>query len=212
MKKITFLLLLLVSVTMLKSQNEAKHKKRLAFSGYSGGVMVNTGYVFGKTFSIYDDKGAFIKDMKMSGVPFGIGGAARVRFGKHLRVGGEGYITKLKSDNLGSTSQIFWGGALVDYSWSLKKTTMFVGGTIGGGNARTLVLLKDTPTDFIVENNSTLVRNYAFMAISPFIGMEQPLGAAISLVIKVDYILNASNSQLDFVTGPRIYFGVMFTH
>ena len=88
----------------------------------------------------------------------------------------------------------------------------YVGVTIGGGSAKNLILLNDTPNDFVVENESASYRSYPFMAVDPFIGVEYKATRRLNLLLKVDYLMNVTNRQADFVTGPRIYFGFIFCH
>ena len=55
-------------------------------------------------------------------------------------------------------------------------------------------------------------RKYGFAALAPFAGVEIPFGGKVNVVVKLDYLLNLSNPQDDFVTGPRLYLGFMFGH
>ena len=73
-------------------------------------------------------------------------------------------------------------------------------------------LLEPTPDDFKLENNSTSYRKYTFMALTPFVGVEYAMTEKVHLVLKIDYLLNLTNWQDDFATGPRVYFGFMFCH
>ena len=59
---------------------------RFRFNGYSGGMLLHTGYVQSRTFTLHAADGAGVTRMRLRGAPLGIGGALRVRFGKHLRV------------------------------------------------------------------------------------------------------------------------------
>jgi hypothetical protein len=42
--------------------------------------------------------------------------------------------------------------------------------------------------------------------------MEYSLSDKMHLIFKIDYLMNLSNPQDDFVKGPRIYLGLMFHH
>ena len=48
------------------------------------------------------------------------------------------------------------------------------------------------------------------MAVAPFVGYEWAMTQKIHLVLKLDYLLNVTNPQPDFITGPRLYIGFMF--
>ena len=55
-------------------------------------------------------------------------------------------------------------------------------------------------------------RKYAFFAVAPFAGAEYALTDKVNLVAKIDWLLNVTNPQDDFTTGPRLYIGFMFGH
>ena len=66
----------------------------MAFSGYQGGMMFHMGYVQSKNFQFNDLLGNPLGNpYQLKGMAYGIGGAIRVGFGKHLRVGMEGYVS-----------------------------------------------------------------------------------------------------------------------
>lgn len=185
---------------------------KMAFSGYAGGMMIHTGYVSSDKFDYISPDGETIAPGQAKGAPVGIGGALKFSFGKHFRLGVEGYVSTLKYGKHKSYSSTGWGGLLVDWIWSKNKWSWFIGGTIGGGRVRNIALLGEMPDDMVIENNNTSYRSYGFMALVPFIGAEYALTSKIHLVMKIDYLFNACNRQKDFVTGPRIYLGFMFCH
>ena len=185
---------------------------KMAFSGCSGGMMLHTGYVQSRDITFYNTDGSVHETLQMKGAPFGIGGAIRAHFGKHLRVGSEGYVSTLVYGKYKSYSSIGWGGLLMDCVWSLKRWTPFIGGTIGGGSVKNVTLLDETPQDFVIEQQSTSYRKYAFMALNPFVGVEYALTAKIHFVFKMDYLLNLTDWQDDYVNGVRFFVGVMFCH
>jgi len=191
---------------------ENKNASKLAYSGFSGGMMLHTGFVQSRDFAFYNSNGTVRETAKLQGAPFGIGGAIRLHFGEHLRVGSEGYVSTLTYGKNHSYSSVGWGGLLADCAWHINSWTPFVGGTIGGGSVKNLTLLEPTPDDFKLENNSTSYRKYTFMALTPFVGVEYAMTEKVHLVLKVDYLLNLTNWQDDFATGPRVYFGFMFCH
>jgi hypothetical protein len=48
------------------------------------------------------------------------------------------------------------------------------------------------------------------LAIVPFVGMEYSLTKRISVVAKIDYMLNVTNWADDYAAGPRFFVGFMF--
>lgn len=173
--------------------------------------MLHSGYVWGKQFSFTDNAGAVLRTGKMSGLPTGIGGALKFGFGKHLRIGCEGYVSTLTYDEHGSYSQTGWGGILADWIWTHKRWSWFIGCTFGGGSVRNTSFMSDTHLDFVIEDNTSF-RHYGFAAVAPFAGVEFALTGKIHLTLKTDYLMNVSNPQADFVSGPRVYLGFMFCH
>ncbi|MDR1671106.1 MAG: hypothetical protein LBR57_01130 [Alistipes sp.] len=212
--------------------------KTTIYNGFSGGMMIHTGYIAGGNVVLYDsERDLLIKDIPIgvSGPPIGIGGAIRLHFGPHLRIGAEGHVSTLNygsgrgSMRNQSHARIGWGGFLADYSWTIGKNwTMYAGGTIGGGSFKNLTLLDATPTDYTLEHRHAKIdvdddkeleevvlpgasyRNYSFMVLAPFVGIEYAINDRISLNLKTDWMLKLSNPQKDFATGPRLYFGFTF--
>lgn len=189
----------------------AQEKSAFAYSGFSGGMMVHTGYLSGGEITITDDGGSNLYHAKLSGAPTGIGGVARVHFGKHLRVGSEGYVSTLRygSKNNDSHARIGWGGVLADCLWRFGKWAPYAGATVGGGSFRNLTLENPTPLDYVAEQNTSF-RKYSFMVLAPFTGVEYSITDKIRLNLKADWMLNLTNRQDDFAGGPRIYFGFSF--
>lgn len=186
----------------------AAAENKMKYNGYSGGMMLHTGYVFGGV-STPQHAGTVVATEKMQGLPMGIGGAIRLNFGKYLRVGTEGYSTTLYYGQKGGYATIGWGGLLADCAFTKDRHTFFVGATVGGGAFRNLTLTEPMHHDWEVENNVSY-RKYAFMAVTPFVGYEWAVTQKIHLALKLDYLLNVSNPQPDFITGPRLYIGFMF--
>ena len=50
------------------------------------------------------------------------------------------------------------------------------------------------------------------MAVAPFAGVEVAVNRKVNVVFKADWLLNVTNPEDDFVSGPRIYVGFMFGH
>lgn len=193
-------------------RNASPRKSPLAFSGYSGGMMVHSGYVSAGNVSFANPDGSSSSIARISGLPVGIGGALKIHFGKHLRIGTEGYSSNLRYGKHGSYEHTGWGGLLIDGVLPLGKWFPFAGITIGGGGVKNVTAFQDTTGDYTLDNGTTSYRKYTFMAIAPFIGVEYALTGRVHLVLKADWLLDATSRQSDFVSGPRVYFGFMFCH
>lgn len=179
----------------------------MAYSGYSGGMMLHTGYVSAGTINI--TSGGSSVPHEISGMPTGIGGAIKFGFGRHLRVGTEGYVSTLKYGGYGSYASVGWGGVLADCIWYAGRIHPFAGATLGGGNVKNLTLSGPVGNDFVAEEGVSF-RKYGFMCVTPFAGVEYAASSHMRLTFKVDWIINVSNRQPDFPGGPRIYLGFMF--
>ncbi len=173
--------------------------------------MLHTGYVSAGSVSFTNPGGETV-GINMKGMPYGIGGALKVGFGKYLRVGTEGYVSTLKYAKNHSFESIGWGGLLVDGVLPLGRWMPFAGLTFGGGSVKNVTALEDTTVDFRLDGGTTSYRRYPFLALAPFAGVEYALTERVHLVLKADYLLNLSSGQADFVRGPRLYFGFMFCH
>lgn len=221
MKKLIALLPILAMGCMMQlttvyakspKRSDTEKKSPMAFSGYSGGMMVHTGYVASSEVNFVNAAGSSVASMRIKGMPIGIGGALRFHFGKYLRVGTEGYSSNLKYGKNGSYEHVGWGGVLVDGVLPVGRWLPFAGLTVGGGGVKNVTVLEDTSGDFVLDDGTTSYRRYAFMALDPFVGVEYALTERVHLVLKADCLLNVSSPSADFVIGPRIYFGFMFCH
>lgn len=217
-------ILLLITVSLFVTLNIfaidadsiiVKKRHSMAYNGYQGGMMFNIGYVQSRNFQFQDNNGLPLGEFSnLSGASMGLGGALRVGFGKYLRVGIEGYVSTLKYKPQGSSAKIGWGGLLLDSHWHIKKFTIFTGGVIGGGSYTHITMIDKgmsvVDNDYIVENQYVSYRHYPFLAIVPFVGMEYSLTKRISVVAKIDYMLNVTNWADDYAAGPRFFVGFMF--
>jgi hypothetical protein len=104
--KIFFLATLLLCANMIFAQ---KSENKLKYSGFSGGMLAHAGYVQSGKFSFENALGTGTETMQLKGLGAGIGGQARAHFGKHLRVGTEGYVTEHQYAK-NSYVSIGWGG------------------------------------------------------------------------------------------------------
>lgn len=203
MKKICFLILVCTLSFFGFAQN------LFQYNGFSGGMMVHSGYLQSKDFTIATNNGQSLQNLQAKGVPFGIGGAAKVHLGKHLRVGGEGYVSNLNYGEHNSIFSLSYGGVFVDCVWQNKRFSPYVGVLFGGGSTQNTTLFAPTYDDFIAEGNVSYRKN-SFLALSPFVGIEYALNDKIRLTLKADYLLNLNSAPNDFASGVRVFVGFMF--
>lgn len=203
MKKICFLIFLCTLSFFGFSQN------LFQYSGFSGGMMVHSGYLQSQEFNITNHSGHSLQNLQAKGVPFGIGGAAKVHLGKYLRVGGEGYVSNLNYGEYNSIFSLSYGGVLVDCIWQNKRFSPYIGVLFGGGSTQNTTLFASTPDDFIAEENVSY-RKDSFLALTPFVGVEYALNDKIRLTLKADYLVNLNSAPNDFASGVRIFVGFMF--
>lgn len=193
----TAIILLLTSV-----QGYAQNK---TIKGFSGGMMVHTGYLAGgdNPFGI-----------SPKGATFGIGGVAKLHLSNHFRAGFEGYFSNMGIDQElaqdGSFNKVFWTGILGDFYWKAGKFLPYAGVTLGGG-METAYFMTGDKHDWIPET-SAVFNKMPFFAIDPFIGTEYAVGEALNLTLKVDWLLGINSDGLNRPMGPRLYFGFIFTH
>ena len=139
MKRLLFVVLVFITLNAF-SQNEEKF-----FNGYDGGMMIHAGYV---------SKNIAPVDFKAEGVTKGIGGAIRFHFGKHYRIGTEGYVStlSLKKDLVkGSYIKTFWAGLTNDFYWQLGKFMPYAGLSVGGGTLTDCFIFEGDNHDWIPE-------------------------------------------------------------
>lgn len=200
---------ILVSALVSAVSAGAQDKGRFAYRGFCGGMMLHSGYVRSGNFHVTGNSGD-VKELSMSGMPSGIGGAVRFMFGEHLRIGSEGYVSKLTSGEYDSRIETGWGGFLADCVWQLRKCRVFAGGTVGGGSQTGTIILSPAGNDY--KADEIAFRKYRFMALAPFAGVEISLTPKMDIVLKADWLLSLSRKEDDFVSGPRLYLGFMFGH
>ncbi len=202
---------LISTLFIIASLSAANCRDTMAvYQGYSGGMLVHAGYLFGAQKSA---------PVAPEGMTIGIGGAVRVNLWKHLRVGGEGYISTMYStvtschDRLskGSYVRTGWGGLLVDACWRLEKIWPYIGATIGGGASRYLYVLDGSQKDWEPEKEAYLHKQ-PFFAVAPFVGMDWCVCPRMHLTFRLDWLMAIHRNELVQPTGPRLYVGFLFCH
>ena len=196
----------IMALTIALTASAQTHKGRFAYDGFSGGMMLHTGWVSLGNITI-----GTAPSQRLSGLPLGIGGVLKLRFGDHLRVGTEGYTSSLGYGDYGSSLSIGWGGLLVDWGWQWGKLRPYVGATIGGGAVENLTLTSHPQEDVVAEENLSY-RHYGVGVIVPFVGVDYPLSERMSLTFKADRITALGAANFDFPAGVRCYLGFMFNH
>ena len=178
-------------------------EKQKTIKGFSGGMMVHTGYLSGCDNPYgYDAAGA----------TFGIGGVARLHLAKHFRAGFEGYFSTMGLGGKlaeGSHNKLFWAGALCDWFWECGNFYPYVGCAVGGGMETAFYMFEGNQDDWDIEDE-VVFRKQPFFAVDPFAGVEYKLGDALRLTLKADWLLAVNSDGLNRPMGPRLYFGVIF--
>ncbi len=188
--------------------------KSSVYRGFSGGMMLHLGYLYG---GVSSGDGQWGVSRTMSGGTMGIGGAARVHLWGHLRVGGEGFVSSMPVGmsnyagvlQSGSYVRNSWGGVLADAYWQCGKVWPFVGGTIGGGAQRSLYIIDGSQDDW-QEEGSVVFNKQTYFMLDPFVGFEVLLTSHIHLTFRVDYVLPIVRTGLLDPCGVRGYVGFMF--
>ena len=190
--------------------------KTQIFQGYSGGMMLHAGYLFGQNPSAVSPSGACISPQ---GMTTGIGGSLRINLWKYLRVGCEGYVSTMKSgvtdmrDVLQSGSYVRTGsgGLLADACWRMDKVWPYIGAAVGGGAMRTLAVVEGSEGDWLPEDVAMLSKQ-GFGYVDPYIGVDWCMTKRVHLTVRMDWMLAFADQQLVLPTGPRFFFGFMFCH
>ena len=167
--------------------------------------MIHSGYQFGCDNPY---------NLNISSGTIGLGGCAKIHFTKHFRAGFEGYFSTAplrKGVESGSHNKLFWTGALADWFWNIGKFTPYIGVTAGGGMETAFYMFEGDKYDWAPEGNAVLHKQ-PFFAIDPYIGVEYAVGEALRLTLKADWLTAINSDGLNRPTGPRLYFGVIFSH
>lgn len=212
MRKILLFFLLMSAASLWARTDSTK-----VYQGFSGGMMVHAGYLFGQDKNApRDNQGVLCSPQ---GATFGLGGALRVHLFKHLRVGGEGLVSTMNSATTdcrqrlqsGSYIRTGWGGVLADAYWRGEKVWPFIGGTIGGGVTRALYILEGNENDW-QEDPHSVFHKQPFFCIDPYVGLDWCMTKKVHLTFRFDWLIALHHGQLVLPTGPRLYVGFMFGH
>lgn len=206
-KKLLFSIILLTAVQalchdVLGKDRDCDGEARKLIRGFSGGMMVHTGYISG-----CDNPYGY----NPSGAPFGIGGVVKIHTGKHFRTGFEGYFSKLSVMDNGSYSKVFWTGALCDWHWEKGKFYPYAGITLGGGSKTSWYMFEGDSSDWQPEARAVFHKE-PFFAAAPFVGTEFAVGKALRLTLKADWLMAINGNGIGRPMGPRLYFGFIFAH
>ena len=177
------------------------------FRGILSGMYLHTGYVGSRQFT-FTHNGTEYKG-RLQGSVYGIGGHAKALLGKHIRIGGEAYISNHRYENH-SKASIMWGGLVADYAWAIgSKFNIMLGNTIGGGHFVHTKIFAPVTSDYDADE-VVAIRRYGFWCDVPYIACEYILSERARLTFRTDYMLNISRRENDFFTGIRFYVGFTF--
>ena len=204
---------LLLTAPLYTAASDKTDSSEFRFRGYTGGMMLHSGYIQSHPFELYSSASYSLGTMQIRGAAFGIGGHVKFAFGTPadmLRIGSEGHSSNVRYAPSPSYAHTGWGGIIVDYIRRTEgRAHPFIGCLIGGGGVKNHIIARGGTGDFIIEPQAAM-HKYAFMAVAPFLGMEVSLTPKLSLVLKADWLLNATGPQNDFTNGPRLYVGILF--
>jgi len=190
------------------SQNTTVDKK-WGYKGYSGGMFVHTGYVQSGVFTVFDLQGNEIKE-QIKGATFGLGGKMGIFLNQYFRVGAEGYFTSCRYGVKKNSCRIGWGGVTFDALYPVKKWAPFLGITVGGGSSTHVIFIEKT----LNNKKATAVIHYKYplCIINPVIGVEFFASKRISILFKMDYMINVYKKTNFYPQGLRFYLGIHFYH
>lgn len=204
-KLISIISIIVLSISMFAqdSVQVSKPKSKLAYNGYIGGMMLHLGYV-------YHTELPELGGHTVSALTKGIGGTIKIKFGNHLRVGTEGYVSTANILKNGSYVQSGWGGLLIDTPFKFDRWLIFLGATIGGGSFKAVYMFEGNTDDWKPEERA-VYRKSSYGMVAPFFGVEYSLTKVISLIIKCDYMIPYGSGRYGVPAGPRAYIGIGFS-
>lgn len=197
--------------------SHAPAQSQRIYQGFSGGMMLHTGYLFGQNPSAPKNEEGVL--CSPEGATFGIGGAIRVNLWRLLRVGGEGFVSTMSSPltncrqllQPGSFVRSGWGGVNADMCWREKSVWPYVGASVGGGSMRSFYLLQGNQCDW-QEEEKTLFHKQPFVYVDPYLGIDWCMTQKVHLTFRLDWLLAFHQQTFVLPTGPRLYVGFMFCH
>lgn len=203
---------LLAAQTLYADDSQSK-----VYQGFSGGMMGHAGYLFGENADAPKTDNGLI--CSPQGGTFGLGGALRVHLWKHLRVGGEGFVSTMNSGTTnmkhvlqkGSYIRTGFGGVLMDACWRKENVWPYIGGSVGGGAMRSLYVLDGNQDDWIAENKAYLHKQ-SFFYVNPYVGMDWCMTQKVHMTFRVDWMVALHAGEVVLPTGPRLLVGFMFCH
>jgi len=199
-------IILFILISSLPSLTFSQEKS-WGYKGYSGGMFVHLGYVQSKHFTILDLQCNVITQ-QVKGLTYGMGGKMAFYLNTYFRVGGEGYFSTCKYGEYKNSCRIGWGGVTFDLLYPVKKWAPFIGVTLGGGSATHLIFTEKQ------QNNQDITAVVHFSnplsIINPAVGVEFFASNRISLLFKMDYMINTLKNPY-YPQGVRFYLGVHFS-
>ncbi|MCL2290230.1 MAG: hypothetical protein FWC34_05925 [Bacteroidetes bacterium] len=206
MQKLTITFLFILIPLFVFSQDTTA-SKNWGYKGYSGGMFIHSGYVQSKQFYVSDLQCNVIEE-QVKGATFGLGGKMSIYLNRHFRVGGEGYFSSCKYGTYKNSSRVAWGGLTLDLLYPVKKWAPFIGVTLGYGSASNLIFIERQRQTF--NEKPAIYFTNSFSIVNPTIGVEFFTSSRISLLFKMDYMLNISKTFPSYPQGVRFYLGVHF--
>jgi hypothetical protein len=201
----TILILLFLCASFSAFSQDTVAQKKWGYKGYSGGMFVHLGYVESKHFTVFECPQKII-EKQLKGITFGFGGKMSIYLNTYFRVGGEGYVSTCNNRKDRNSCRMSWGGVAFDVLYPVKKWAPFAGITVGGGSATHLV--GDKPQNNYAAN--TMIFTQPLCIINPAVGVEFFATQRISLLFKIDYILNIYKTYPAYPQGVRFYLGIHF--
>lgn len=196
--------------TYTEQEGSKQPSTKAIYKGFSGGMMLHAGYLAGTGAGFPDEGSNPAEETYLRSITYGIGGAARIQLLDHMHVGSEGYVSTMPLKSQGDDSNIRtgWGGVLCDYYFTLGRTQLIAGGSIGGGAQRNLHVFKEKETDI----SSATFAKKSFFVFDPYLAAEYALTTRIHLIFKLDYLIAIHQRSFLSPSGPRLYVGFMFGH
>lgn len=197
MRHTCYIIPLLFSLIISLSGYSQNHQEKKLFTG---GMYPNIGYISNDQDFAHVD-----------GITTGIGGKLAFYITNHFRFGTEGYATTYNYPDEKGFYKLGWGGAVIEYYTEITNFGFAAGATIGAGSIKDLYLLDANTNDR--EPDEAIYEKQTFFVLAPNVSVEYILTEKIRFAIKTDYII-APGRGVEMMTakGPKLYFGILFTH